>query len=123
EPVLQQARARAAALGDPWRRAQAELQLGVAALDRSDDAAARARFEAAAGAAEAAGDDFLAADAWRWLVFVDAARGPDPATALRLVPHAEGKLRRIGHGDGPRMVDLQLSAAWAELRRGDLDAA
>ena len=123
EPALELARARAGALGDPWRRARAEVELGVAAFARGDETAARSRFEAATAAAEAAGDDFLAADAWRWLVFVDAARGPAPRDALVLLPHAEGKLRRIGQDGGPRMVDLQLSAAWAELRAGDLDNA
>src|SRR5690606_25899394 len=32
-------------------------------------------------------------------------------------------LHRIGQAAGPRMLDLQLSAAWAELRLGDLDDA
>lgn len=122
EVPLQQARAAATALGDPWRRAEAELQLGIAALGRGDDRSARARFEAASGDAEAAGDDFLAADAWRWLTFV-AARSADPDDALQLLPHAEAKLRRIDQAGGPRMVDLQLSAAWAELRAGDPDSA
>ncbi|WAS92342.1 serine/threonine-protein kinase [Nannocystis punicea] len=120
---LHPARVRAEQAGDRWRQARADLALGIAALDRGDEAGARRRFEAAASDAGAVGDDFLVADAWRWLVFVDAARDPDPEHALLLLPHAESTLYRIGQATGPRMVDLQLSAAWAELRRGDLDAA
>ncbi|MBZ5714551.1 serine/threonine-protein kinase [Nannocystis pusilla] len=120
---LHPARARAGLLGDRWRQARADLSLGIAALDAGDEAGARRRFEAAARDAGAVGDDYLVADAWRWLVYVDAARDPDPGHALLLLPHAESTLHRIGQASGARMVDLQLSAAWAELRRGDLDAA
>ncbi|WP_170136045.1 serine/threonine-protein kinase [Nannocystis exedens] len=120
---LYPARARAEQVGDRWRAARADLALGVAAMHVGDEAGARRRFEAAASDAGAVGDDFLVADAWRWLVFVDAARDPDPEHALLLLPHAESTLYRIGQATGARMVDLQLSAAWAELRRGDLDAA
>ncbi|MCY1066101.1 serine/threonine-protein kinase [Nannocystis sp. RBIL2] len=120
---LYPARARAEQVGDRWRQARADLALGVAAMHVGDEAGARRRFEAAASDAGAVGDDFLVADAWRWLVFVDAARDPDPEHALLLLPHAESTLYRIGQASGARMVDLQLSAAWAELRRGDLDAA
>ncbi|MDC0717219.1 serine/threonine-protein kinase [Nannocystis bainbridge] len=120
---LHPARVRAEQAGDRWRQARADLALGVAAMHRGDETGARRRFETAASDAGAVGDDFLAADAWRWLVFVDAARDPDPEHALLLLPHAESALYRIGQATGPRMIDLQLSAAWAELRRGDLDAA